>query len=202
MIVRLLQNGFTANALLLQSFLIGWVFWANLFYLPLYFQNVRGWSPSRSGVLILPMTVAHGVFSGISGNVVSRLGHFKWIIVVGNAVWTAGLGCQIAYRLNTPVWAIVVIGIANGFGVGLTLQPGMLYPRWSFLRHVNLLLVLMGVLANSLKVDRAVMTGLRNFLRAIGGALGLTGILPFSLRISIPLEIGTDVVLSIWSNLK
>ena len=155
--MRLFQNGFTANALLLQSFLIGWVFWANLFYLPLYFQNVRGWSPSRSGVLILPMTVAHGIFSALSGNIVSRLGHFKWIIIVGNGVWTAGLGCQIAYGLSTPIWAIVIIGVANGFGVGLTLQP-----------------VLIGVLANSLKVDRAVVTGLRNFLRAIGGAFGLT----------------------------
>ena len=173
--MRLFQNGFTANVLLLQSFLIGWVFWANLFYLPLYFQNVRGWSPSRSGVLIVPMTIAHGVFSAISGHTVSRLGHFKRIILVGNAVWTIGLGCQIAYGLSTPVWAVVVVGLANGFGVGLTLQPGQSYPRFSVFDHIDIVIVLMGVLANSLKVDRAVVTGLRNFLRTIGGALGLTG---------------------------
>jgi len=36
-------------------------------------------------------------------------------------------------------------------------------------------LVLVALMANSLRADRAVMTGLRNFLRAVGGAIGLTG---------------------------
>jgi hypothetical protein len=36
-------------------------------------------------------------------------------------------------------------------------------------------LVLVALMANSLRTDRAVMTGLRNFLRAMGGAIGLTG---------------------------
>ena len=76
------------------------------------------------------MTIAHGVFSGVSGNLVSRLDHFKWIIIVGAAVWTAGLCCQIAYGQLTPVWAFVVVGLAEGFGVGLCLQPSEKYLRW------------------------------------------------------------------------
>jgi len=36
-------------------------------------------------------------------------------------------------------------------------------------------LVLVALMANSMRADRAVMTGLRNFLRAAGGAIGLTG---------------------------
>lgn len=38
-----------------------------------------------------------------------------------------------------------------------------------------LYLVLVGLLAGSHNSDRAVITGLRNFIRDIGGAVGITG---------------------------
>ena len=37
------------------------------------------------------------------------------------------------------------------------------------------LVVLVGLLAGSQSADRAVITGLRNFIRDIGSAVGLTG---------------------------
>jgi MFS family permease len=46
--------------------------------------------------------------------------------------------------------------IVEGAGIGLTLQP-----------------TLVGMYANSRSEDRAVITGLRNFIRTIGGAFGL-----------------------------
>jgi hypothetical protein len=49
-----------------------------------------------------------------------------------------------------------VILIVEGAGIGLTLQP-----------------TLVGMYANSRSEDRAVTTGLRNFIRTIGGAFGL-----------------------------
>jgi hypothetical protein len=46
--------------------------------------------------------------------------------------------------------------IVQGIGIGLTLQP-----------------TLVGMYANSRGEDRAVITGLRNFIRTIGGSFGL-----------------------------
>ena len=157
--VRLLKNGYSANILLIQNLAIGWVYWGNLFYIPVYFQTVRGYDSSKSGVLLLPMVIAHGIFSGTSGFLVSYTGGYYWILLLGSAVWTIGASLKAKfYEQTTSVWMFIVFGILEGFGVGFCFQP-----------------VLVALLASSAKADRAVMTGLRNFLRAMGGAVGLTG---------------------------
>lgn len=157
--MRLLKNGYSANILLIQNLAIGWVYWGNLFYIPVYFQAVRGYDPSRSGVLLLPMVIAHGIFSGTSGFMVSHFGGYYWILLLGSAVWTIGASLKAKfYEQTTSQWMFIVFGILEGFGVGFCFQP-----------------VLVALLASSAKADRAVMTGLRNFLRAMGGAVGLTG---------------------------
>lgn len=158
-LVRLLKNGYSANILLIQNLAIGWVYWGNLFYIPVYFQTVRGYDPGKSGVLLLPMVIAHGIFSGTSGFLVSYTGGYYWILLLGSAVWTIGASLKAKfYEKTTSLWMFIVFGILEGFGVGFCFQP-----------------VLVALLASSAKADRAVMTGLRNFLRSMGGAVGLTG---------------------------
>ncbi|GFF50330.1 hypothetical protein IFM46972_09019 [Aspergillus udagawae] len=126
-----------------MNVIIGWVFWANLFYIPLYFQNVRGWSPATAGSLILPMVIAHGATSALSGILVAATGRYTRIISGGAALWTIGAIGKTLYGQTTPVWSFFVV-------------------------------VLVGLLAGSLNADRAVLTGLRNFIRDIGGAMGIT----------------------------
>ncbi|GFF53934.1 hypothetical protein IFM51744_08234 [Aspergillus udagawae] len=155
--LHLFQYGLSTNILLTMNVIIGWVFWANLFYIPLYFQNVRGWSPATAGSLILPMVIAHGATSALSGILVAATGRYTRIISGGAALWTIGAIGKTLYGQTTPVWSFFVVGIFEGFGVGCSLQP-----------------VLVGLLAGSLNADRAVLTGLRNFIRDIGGAMGIT----------------------------
>lgn len=45
-----------------MNLLIGWLFWGNLFYIPLYLQAVREWSPTMAGIFILPLVIAHGIY--------------------------------------------------------------------------------------------------------------------------------------------
>jgi Na+/melibiose symporter-like transporter len=123
--VRLFRNGLSANILLAQNIAIGWVFWGNLFYIPLYFQNVRGWSPAQAGALILPMVTSHGLSSGFSGFLVSWTGHYNPVIISGAAIWTVAAGCKaLLYDQASPVWLFVVVGIFEGLGVGSCIQPG------------------------------------------------------------------------------
>ena len=46
---------------MVATFLSGMVFYAQLFYLPQYFQVVRGESAIRSGVLLLPLIVVQTI---------------------------------------------------------------------------------------------------------------------------------------------
>ncbi|KAJ5723770.1 hypothetical protein N7488_001805 [Penicillium malachiteum] len=156
-LVRLFQYNRSTNILLATNIFIGWVFWGNLFFLPLYFQIVRGLSPSAAGSLILPMVIAHGATSGLSGAVMSLAGCYKPVISIGAALWAIGAILKSTYGQTTPFRLFVITGILEGIGVGCGLQP-----------------VLVGLLAGTDNADRAVITGLRNFIRDMGGSIGIT----------------------------
>ncbi|TGJ86274.1 hypothetical protein E0Z10_g2486 [Xylaria hypoxylon] len=154
---QLFSYGHSTNILIFINVLIGWIYWGNLFVLPLYLQNVRGASPSRAGILLLPMVIAHGLTSALTGILISVSGHYKPIIVTGAVCWALAAIAKLYYDQETAIWRIIVVGILDGVGVGCSLQP-----------------VLVGLFAGSDTNDRAVLTGLRNFMRDIGGAASTT----------------------------
>ncbi|KAE8354370.1 major facilitator superfamily domain-containing protein [Aspergillus coremiiformis] len=155
--MRLFQYNYSTNILLGVNILIGWVFWGNLFYIPLYFQNVRGLGPGMAGSLILPMVIAHGMTSGLTGIIMSWTRRYKAVISTGVGMWAIAAAAKSFYTQRTPWWVLGLGGIFEGIGVGCSLQP-----------------VMVGLLAGSDKSDRAVMTGLRNFIRDMGGSVGVT----------------------------
>lgn len=154
---RLFRYGRSTNILIFVNILIGWIFWGTMFVLPLYLQNVRSLSPAQAGALMLPMVITHGLTSGLTGILISAIGRYKPIIVTGAVCWVLGAIGKMHYHQTTPVWRIIVVGIFDGVGVGCSMQP-----------------VLVGLFAGSDAQDRAVLTGLRNFLRDFGGATGTT----------------------------
>ncbi|PKX91219.1 putative efflux pump antibiotic resistance protein [Aspergillus novofumigatus IBT 16806] len=186
--VRLFNNGYSANILLAQNLAIGWVYWSNLFYLPMYFQNVRGWSPTEAGSLILPMVIAHGIFSGLSGFLLSWTGRYWPIVVGGTSIWTVATSGKAFYGANTPVWVFIAVGMLEGLGVGFCFQP-----------------VLVALMTNSANEDRAVMTGLRNFIRAMGGAVGITvsgAILSNVLQLGLGDKFSPEVIARLTSSVQ
>ncbi|OIW33468.1 major facilitator superfamily transporter [Coniochaeta ligniaria NRRL 30616] len=139
-----------------QSIMMGIGFYGNFFYMPIYFQSVLGYGALESGALILPLIISTSACSIGSGQFMSRVGRYMPCIAVGFCLWTLGTGLKCMFGQTTPLWVVIVVLIVEGLGIGLTLQP-----------------TLVGLLANSRSEDRAVCTGLRNFIRTIGGAFGL-----------------------------
>jgi MFS family permease len=143
-------------ALYLQTFLIGLAYFGNFFYLPIYFQSVLRYSPLVSGALILPVVITSSFASIASGQYMNRVGSYMHCILVGFALWTIGNGLTLLFDRRTGLAVLIVALIVEGAGIGLVLQP-----------------TLVGMYANGRSEDRAVTTGLRNFIRTIGGAFGL-----------------------------
>ncbi|OLN91615.1 putative MFS-type transporter C16A3.17c 2 [Colletotrichum chlorophyti] len=139
-----------------QTFLMGQAYYGNLFYLPIYFQSILKYSPLVAGALILPVIITTAALSILSGQYMLRLGRYMPCILVGFFLWTLGNGLTILFGRGTGLGELIPILIVVGAGIGLTLQP-----------------TLVGMYANSRSEDRAVTTGLRNFIRTIGGAFGL-----------------------------
>ena len=143
-------------SLYVQNFFTGMCFFGNFFYLPIYFQSVLGLSALVSGALLLPLIMATSFTGIVSGQIMSRTGRYLWIVVSGFAVWTLGAGLKCTFNRTTKIWHIVLILLVEGLGIGNILQS-----------------TLVAILANGCNSDRAVATGLRNFIRTIGGAFGL-----------------------------
>jgi MFS family permease len=143
-------------ALYLQSFLTGLAYFTNFFYLPIWFQSILKYSPLISGALILPVVITTSIGSILSGQYMARIGSYMHCILTGFILWTLGSGLTLLFDRDTGLGPLIIILIVEGAGIGLTLQP-----------------TLVGMYANSRSEDRAVTTGLRNFIRTIGGAFGL-----------------------------
>ncbi|EXL91895.1 major facilitator superfamily domain-containing protein [Fusarium oxysporum II5] len=143
-------------ALYLQSFLTGLAYFGNFFYLPLYFQSVLGYDALVAGALILAVVIPTSLTSILSGQYMSRVGSYMNCILAGFALWTLGNGLTLIFDRETKLGPLIAILIVEGAGIGFTLQP-----------------TLVGMYANGRSEDRAVTTGLRNFIRTIGGAFGV-----------------------------
>jgi len=67
-----LFNQKSTTILLLQGALYNWVWQVDLYFLPLYLQDARGYSPSKSAVLILPYPLVGSITGVISGPLMSK----------------------------------------------------------------------------------------------------------------------------------
>ncbi|KAL1651917.1 hypothetical protein SLS58_000040 [Diplodia intermedia] len=146
----------SAKILFAHNFISGVVYYTDLYYLPLYYQVILDKSPLTSGVLILPLILGFSLASAAGGFAISRLGRCLPVIRTGYVLWTAGAGGRIAFGPATSIATIAGCLVVEGVGLGLSMQP-----------------VMIALLSNTRKEDRAVVTGLRNFLRTVGGAVGL-----------------------------
>jgi len=70
--LRLFQNRSTA-IILIQGALHDFVFQTFQYFLPLYFQDIRGYSPLESATLALPYLLIQTLTGALSGPVMSRL---------------------------------------------------------------------------------------------------------------------------------
>jgi len=78
------------------------------------------------------------------------------------------------FNLSTPIWAMVVILVVQGLGIGAVFQP-----------------TLVAIQAHCTKAQRAVVISNRNFIRSLGGAVGLAisaAALQDSLHSAMPAE--------------
>ena len=73
---RLFKNR-SVVAILCANLFFGIAFFAIVYYLPIYFQVVRGDSATWSGIRLIPMQMLITVFATISGLIISKFGIYR-----------------------------------------------------------------------------------------------------------------------------
>ncbi|KAJ8117649.1 hypothetical protein OPT61_g1185 [Boeremia exigua] len=126
----------------------GFITYGFQFYLPPFFQAVKGSSPSQSGVEVMPTTLAVVVCAAVGGPLLTLWGKYKPMHIIGFGVMTTGLGLCVLLGPSTPisVWLILQLVVASGLGIVIsTMLPavqvklpesstGAAAGSWAFLR--------------------------------------------------------------------
>ncbi|KAK1636269.1 major facilitator superfamily transporter [Colletotrichum phormii] len=93
----------------------------HIYFLPIWFQAVRGESAISSGVDMIPYVAALALFSLLAGIFVSVVGHYPAPAIIGGMLAT--VGCRKLMMLSpdtpTPQWIGFEILVAAGFGMAI-----------------------------------------------------------------------------------
>lgn len=104
------------------GFVIGFALFGALTYLPLFQQVVRGYSPTESGLQLIP--VMAGVLLGSigSGQIITRTGRYKVFPIVGTALAAVGMVLLSRLDAGTSTLYATVAMFTMGLGLGLVMQ--------------------------------------------------------------------------------
>jgi EmrB/QacA subfamily drug resistance transporter len=141
----------------LIGFLVGFVMFGAMTFLPLFQQSVQGASATNSGVLLMPMLLSMMAISLVAGRVTTSTGKYKMFPIIGGALMALGL-----YLLST-------------MGVGTTRLTSGLYMAvlgagMGFLMQITMLIA-----QNSVEMkDMGVGSSSSTLFRTIGGSFGVS----------------------------
>lgn len=148
------------NRVFLVSNLIVFTFGVGVFgafqYLGIFVQTALGASATASGVVTTPQSVGVLLASVIGGQVIARIGKYKWQTVIGAGIIAFAMVFLRLVDVDTPIWHISLIMIVLGVGFGLVL------PTMSLVIQNAVPYEYLGVASSS-----------SQFFRQIGSVLGI-----------------------------
>ena len=135
--------------------IFGMALFGSIFFIPLYVQGVVGSSATSSGLILTPLMLTSVAGSIVSGQLVSRLGRYKWLAILGMVVSAAGVILLVRLNVNSTnndvLLAMLVLGL--GLGIGMSLYT----------------LIVQNALPTKIGQSTATLT----FFRQIGGTIAL-----------------------------
>ena len=87
-----------------------------LFLLPLYLQELRGFSALQSGLTTFPQALAMGVCLQFTSRLYPSVGPRR-MLIFGLAVTTVSSACFLFVGLDTSIWTLRGIMLVRGFGM-------------------------------------------------------------------------------------
>jgi len=146
----------TANIAYLTTTMHGMVLWCLLYYQPLYFEAVKGYTPVISGVALFPATFTVAPMAVVTGLLITKTAAYRWAIWAGWTISTLGVGLLVLLDVDTKIPQWIFIDLVSGVGLGI------LFPSLQFQLQ-----------AASSGKDMAFAVAFFVFFRSFGQALGV-----------------------------
>lgn len=141
----------------LIAFFVGYGMFGGISYLPVYFQFIRGDSPTTSGLKLIPMMFGLIGASMGSGIAIAKTGYYYHFPMIGCGLAALGYGLLYLIKADWAYGNIVGILIVIGMGVGSLLQTLVIVTQFF-----------------SKKSEIAITTSTVTFTRTMGGVVGVT----------------------------
>lgn len=100
------------------NFCVGPVYFTSLYFVPIYFQAVRGSSAIHSGVQALPLIVSIIIAIIVAGGLVTATGGYNYEMIFGTVVGSIGAGVLSTLKADSATGTWVGYQILTGFGIG------------------------------------------------------------------------------------
>ncbi|GLY32466.1 MFS transporter [Kineosporia sp. NBRC 101731] len=125
-------------------------------YLPQYLQNVKGVTPTTSGLLVLPFLFGMIGAQMLSAPYLTRTGKYWPFPIAGGIVLLIGVPLLLLLDTGTPTAVASLLPFVTGVGAGLVLQSSLLL-----------------TFASAPIEDLGAASGMINLFRGLGGSLGV-----------------------------
>lgn len=139
-----------------QTVIHGIILWSLLYYLPLYYQAVKGMTPILAGVALFPQTFTVAPASIGAGIAIAVTGRYRWAIWSGWVITTLGCGLLIVLKTDTTTVEWIFLNLIGGAGAGV------LFPAMA-----------LTVQAAASGKDQAYAANMFSFVRGVGQTLGV-----------------------------
>jgi EmrB/QacA subfamily drug resistance transporter len=159
----------------LAAFLAGAVMFVLIFYIPLLLQDVFGWTPTQTGLVIVPLVVGIPIGSIINGQLWPLLNNPQRLMVFGSGLLTIGCVLALTFSPQTSFVMMLAAMTVSGIGLGFLLTNFTVFGQTLVQRH-----------------DVGMASALVQTTRAFGSAVGtaLVGIVIAHYSIALGLRIG------------
>jgi EmrB/QacA subfamily drug resistance transporter len=104
-------------------FVVGALLFAVTIYIPVYLQDVRGNSPTVSGLTTMAYTIGWVVVAFIVGRMITRTGRYRIFPIAGTICAAAGVALLLLVGRTTGRFELCAFLVLGGAGMGLTVAP-------------------------------------------------------------------------------
>ncbi|MCU1640544.1 MAG: putative multidrug resistant protein superfamily [Nocardia sp.] len=153
--LRLFKNS-TFTVCIVGGFIVGIAMFGAITMVPLYLQVVRGFSPTKAGLLMLPLVAGIMIGSLTSGQVTRRTGRYKILPVAGTFIIACGAALYATVHFDSALWQPLLFSGIVGLGLGGCMQT-----------------LIIAVQNAGPRSDMGVSTASATFFRQVGGTLGV-----------------------------
>ncbi|MGB9937780.1 MAG: MDR family MFS transporter [Methanobacterium sp.] len=103
----------------IESFLASALMFSGVIYVPLFAQDVLGISATNSGLLMIPMLFSLTMASIITGQIISKTGKYKKLVIVEFIITGIGVVLLSSMTLDTPYYLLIAYSTILGIGSGM-----------------------------------------------------------------------------------